>query len=262
MAQAAAFVDQVAENLALRQGVLATPPHARAVVVAGPHMFGLAGPDDDVQIVVYQLLPISAFLGLKEPPLVSSERRLIESWPIQFRYLDMKAVVASWADSNFFDLEPIFSPYVLYGAEWLECLRGQALRFASRRAYYSILRQASQALRLGQGDSPYAIRQNLAALRAFLAGIHFLGTGQIESDLAFLNDAHLRADYIADAQRWIITQDPARPEWLLALREDIDRMTGMLDVAFHESSLRDSQGLDNELDFFLRTLREHDVFEA
>lgn len=252
------FAVDLAKNPAVAEMARSLRADGRAAVVGGAHLYGLQTDSSDVDVWVFHVLPARAFLGLKEPPLVHSERRTSGGQTFDLRSIDLKAIVASWSEGSYYELEHLFSPLVLYGEEWLAAVRAESTRCASRRAYYGVLRRASTELRFAHPDARSRARAYLHALRSLMAGIHYLATAEVISPIRRLDKLLLRADYLEDALRYLNSskeRPDAEPAWLKPLRADVDRLTAKLDEAYRESRLREGHGLEAELDHYLKKVR-------
>lgn len=231
-------------------------PDARAAILGGSHLYGMAEPSSDLDLWVFRIVPAEAFLGLGEPELIATGAEDFGGRRLDLRALDLKPVCRALLDAGFYEIEHLYSPLVIFGAEWLEGLRAAARAVATRKIYYGVLRRASAELRFNMGETHRNVRQRLFALRDLLAGIHYLATGgQVVSDLRRLNEAHLRAAYIRDALAFVVARRPGTPPWSSVLSADIEAMTGRLDEAFHESTLPEKVKAEGPLDALLRRAR-------
>lgn len=231
-------------------------PDARAAVLGGSHLYGMAEPSSDLDLWVFRVAPAEAFLGLAEPDLVFTGSETYGGRRLDLRAIDLKPVCRALLDSSFYEIEHLCSPHVVFGREWIEGLRAVARSIATRKVYYGILRRASTELRFSMAETHRNVRQRLFALRDLLAGVHYLATGgQVQSDLLRLNEAHLRAAYLPDALAFVVGRRPGTPPWSSVLSADIETVTGRLDEAFHESTLPDRVDAAASLDALLRRAR-------
>jgi hypothetical protein len=252
---------EIIADRALREAIFRAKPSAKAACLGGSHLYGLANKRSDVDAWVFHALPSRAFLGLRQPAVARSERFDLGGHAQDLRFVDIKAIVAAMAEGSFYELEHLFSPYVLFGLPWLETLRAQAKALATRKAYFSVLKRASIELRFSHGTPREGVKARLHAMRVLAAGSHYLLTGEVVSDIeALAGRQRFVCPFLPEALALI--RDDRQPddpgevaEWLRPLSDEIERLTALLDGAFSDSSLGDGDDLEPKLDFFLRRLR-------
>lgn len=163
-------------------------PEVVFATISGAHLYGFASPDSDVDVRGAVLLPGRAMLGLSPPDETLS---VMEKEPVDVDFVahDLRKFVRMMVSHNGYVLEQLFSPLVLIEGPELAPLRALGRGCVTRplvRHYLGFARGRRARLR----EPAPTVKHLLYAYRVLLAGIHVMRTGEIESNLAVLVEAH------------------------------------------------------------------------
>ena len=168
--------------------VAARGPRPVFATISGAHLYGFASPDSDVDLRGAFQLPTRDLLGLGQPRetiTITDQSRIDLDWVAH----DLRKFVRMMVSHNGYALEQLFSPLVVVATPLYDELRALGQGCITRgtvRHYQGFAR--GRRLRLREPDP--TVKHLLYAYRVYLAGIHVMQTGQIESNLAQLAAAH------------------------------------------------------------------------
>lgn len=163
-------------------------PEVVFATLSGAHLYGFASPDSDVDVRGAVLFPLESMLGLSPPDetLTIAEKEPVD---VDFVAHDLRKFVRMMVSHNGYALEQLFSPLVLLEGPELGPLRALGRGCITRplvRHYLGFSRGRRARLR----EPEPTVKHLLYAYRVLLAGIHVMKTGEIESNLGVLSDAH------------------------------------------------------------------------
>lgn len=165
--------------------------------ISGAHLYGFPSPDSDYDLRGAHVLPAEEALGLlpkRETITVDAMRAGIE---LDLVTHDAHKFFSMLLKRNGYVLEQLFSPLVIQSSPAHQELKEIAKGCVTRHHSYHYLGFAATQWRLFQKEIPPRVKPLLYVYRVLLTGIHLMRTGQIEANLATLND-EFRLPYVGE----------------------------------------------------------------
>ncbi len=227
------------------------------VTVSGAHLYGFPSHDSDYDLRGVHVLPAREVLGLfpaRETVEVSRKDPEIE---LDLVTHDARKFMGLLLKRNGYVLEQLYSPLVLRSTPEHGELKELAHGCITRWHAHHYLGFAETQWRLFQKEGPRRIKPLLYVFRVLLTGIHLMQTGQVEANLAKLNQKfHL--SYIPD----LIERKTSGNEQCEIEEDDVKfyqaeyvRLLGELEQAESRSDLPGRPSAKTELNEFLLRLR-------
>jgi predicted nucleotidyltransferase len=198
--------------------------------ISGAHLYGFPSPDSDYDLRGVHVLPLAEVVGLKPGRATIERSGVHDGLEIDLVTHDVRKFFGLLLKKNGYVLEQVLSPLVVHTTPEHAELREIARQCVTRHHAHHYLGFAETQWRLFQKDHPPRVKPLLYVYRVLLTGIHLMRTGEVEANLARLNDA-ARLPYIDD----LIARKLSGAE-----RSQLDGA----DVAFHE---REYERLRREL---------------
>jgi predicted nucleotidyltransferase len=161
------------------------------VSLSGAHAYGFPSPDSDLDLKAVHVAPTEALLGLSPPAPTTPDRiEVLDGVEIDYSSNELQPVLAGILQGNGNFIECILSRFVVRSSPEHESLRPLVARNLSRRIHRHYRGFATGQLREWEKDGFRSAKKLLYVLRTTLTGTHALLTGEIETDVTLLLDAH------------------------------------------------------------------------
>lgn len=209
------------------------------VSLSGAHAYGFPSPDSDLDLKAVHVAPTEALLGLSPPAANAPDRiEVVERVEIDYSSNELQPVLVGILQGNGNFIERILSRFVLRSSPEHESLRPLVARSLSRRIHRHYRGFATGQLREWEKDGFRSAKKLLYVLRTTLTGTHALLTGEIETEVTLLLDAHGfgAARELVDAKRRGERSELAPPvseRW----KSEVMRTFDVLDAALARSPL-------------------------
>src|SRR5499426_3236831 len=207
--------------------------------ISGAHLYGFPSPDSDYDLRGVHVLPVREVVGLdpgRETIEVSAVRDGLE---IDLVTHDVKKFFGLLLKKNGYVLEQLFSPLVLHTTPEHDELKAIAKTCVTRHHSHHYFGFAETQWNLFDKERPRRVKPLLYVYRVLLTGIHLMRSGEIEANLAQLNE-EFKLPYISE----LIERKLAGPEKSTLSgvdvefhRREFERLRGMLEDAYQASSL-------------------------
>jgi predicted nucleotidyltransferase len=230
-------------------------PEPVFAAISGAHLYGFASPDSDVDLRGAFIHPAAAILGLHPPDetVTVVDPTLIDlDWVAH----DIRKFARLMTNHNGYVLEQLFSPLVVLTSPAHDELRDLGRGCLTRGTFRHYRGFAhGRRRRLAQPDP--TVKHLLYAYRVYLTGIHLMQTGEIESNIATLNERFrlpeiddLIARKVAGAEKM-----PLAEAELPAQSQQLDRLDEQLEQAHAASHLPELPQTVEALDTLVVRLR-------
>lgn len=204
--------------LAPLQAIAAQQPHRLLFAsVSGAHLYGFPAPDSAVDVRGVHVLPLTETLGLMPAAETLEERAQADDRPVDWVTHDLKKFALLLLKANGQALEQLYSPLAVRTTVGHQELQAIAKGCATRNHCDCYLGLARSHWRRCETESPPRVKSLLYVYRGLLTGIHLMQTGEVEANLALLNDK-FRLPAVGD----LVARQRAGPD-TVAL-EDGDRL--------------------------------------
>jgi predicted nucleotidyltransferase len=161
------------------------------VSLSGGHAYGFPSPDSDLDLKAVHVLPTQRLLGLAPSPAHAPDRlEVVEGVEIDYSSNELQVVLAGVLKGNGNFIERLLSRFALRTSAEHESLREVAKRALSRRLHTHYRGFATGQLKEWEKDGHRSVKKLLYVLRTTLTGTHALLTGEVETDVTLLLDAH------------------------------------------------------------------------
>jgi predicted nucleotidyltransferase len=215
----------------------ALPCRPLFATVSGAHLYGFASPDSDIDLRGAYVLPVTSVVGLDSPEETITHTLEHAGYEIDLVAHDVKKFLLLMLNKNGYALEQLYSPLVVQGGTAFEELRALGQGCITRQVYHHYHGFSHNQIERFESESPRRVKTLLYIYRVLMTGIYLLETGQIEANLARLNET-FRLPFIPD----LIARK--RQEKAILVEADwtghetaITRLQARLETAFRESSL-------------------------
>lgn len=173
----------------VRAAVAAHPYPLVFATISGAHLYGFASADSDFDIRGIHLLPLEQIAGLRRGDDATVERMSAGPPELDLVTHDAEKFFRLLLKPNGYVLEQLHSPLVLATSPEHDELREIARGCVTRLHVRHYAGFAENQWRLFEKDDPPRVKPLLYVFRVLLTGIHLLRTGEVEANLARLNDA-------------------------------------------------------------------------
>ncbi|MFN3193981.1 MAG: DNA polymerase beta superfamily protein [Aureliella sp.] len=225
--------------------------------ISGAHLYGFASPDSDFDLRGTHLLPLKTVVGLGEGDQTVEKEGIYDGLEIDLVTHDIEKFFRLMLKRNGYVLEQVFSPLVVYSTPEHEELMVIAKACITRHHAHHYLGFAATQWKLFAKESPRRVKPLLYAYRVLLTGIHLMRTGQVEANLATLNDS-TKLSYIND----LVHLKQTGPEKgalettdFSFFAREYDRLTAELETAHTASQLPEVPNAKDALNDLLVRLR-------
>lgn len=247
----------------------ATKTHSYPLVfatVCGAHLTGLASPTSPYEIRGAHILPVRQILGLEISEEIVEQGQEVEGIQIEIATQDIKKFFSLMLKDNGFVLEQIYSPLVVQSSPEHEELKAIAKGCLTRIHCYHYLGYAdSQWLAAtqetnGAQELP-SLTKLLSIYRLLLTGTHLMQVGEIETNIAKLNENFLLKyiDEMIERNRSAEnSQTLAADEWEFH-KVEYERLRDVLEDSADSTNLPAAATAHNALDDLLKRIRLADA---
>lgn len=227
------------------------------VTVSGAHLYGFASADSDYDLRGMHAMPARAMLGLETPR--ETYEVLDRDSPIEMDLVthDARKFFKMLLNKNGYVLEQVFSPLVLRAVPEFDEIREVSRRCITRHHRHHFRSFAgNQWQDLSNANKP-TVKKLLYAYRPLLAGIHLMTEGEVESNLATLNErfCYSYIEELIDAKRSGAERMEALGLDLSFHASEFERLQAELERASDCSSLPDEPEGRRQIDDLLLRLR-------
>jgi predicted nucleotidyltransferase len=227
------------------------------VTISGAHLYGFPSPDSDYDLRGVHILPIEEVVGLdvgRETIEVSTEHADME---IDLVTHDAHKFFLMLLKKNGYVLEQLYSPLIVKSSPEHEELKSIARKCITRHHVYHYRHFAETQWELLEKQQPPTAKALLYVYRVLLTGTHLMQTGEVEANLAHLNEKY-HLPYIEELIRLKTssTEKGGIPEKDLVFhRQEFETLQSRLTVAAEKTSLPDKASARPQLHDLLVRLR-------
>ncbi|RNC80928.1 MAG: nucleotidyltransferase [Phycisphaera sp.] len=235
----------------------AHPSPVLFVTVSGAHLYGFASKDSDYDIRGCHLTPTRELLRLSPPretyEVLDRECRI----EMDIVTHDAGKFFRMLLNKNGYVLEQIFSPIVVRALPEFEELKSIARKCITRHHHHHFRSFATHQWKNIAGSSAGTVKGLLYTYRPLMAGIHLMQTGEVESNLATLNErfGFTFIDELIDRKVNGGEKDPLGDDDMSFHEHQFEKLQERLMAAGEASDLPDTPSARSELDDFLVRLR-------
>ena len=241
----------------IHKQIAAQPYPLLFVTVSGAHLYGFPSPDSDYDLRGAHVLPVREVVGLQTGPETIEAMGACDGLEVDLVTHDVKKFFGLMLKKNGYVLEQLHSPLVVHTTPEHEELRRIAAGCVTRYHAYHYLGFAETQWKLFEKENPRRVKPLLYVYRVLLTGIHLMRTGQIEANLAKLNE-DFRLPYVPDlvARKLAGPEQSAVGEIDFAFhRGEYERLRGVLEASFQASTLPEGPSAKPALHDLLLRLR-------
>jgi predicted nucleotidyltransferase len=156
--------------------------------VSGAHLYGFPSPDSDWDLRGVHVLPSGEVMGLEDTRETIEHSSVQTGVELDLVTHDARKFFGLLLKRNGYVLEQLYSPIVVHGTAEHEELKLIAKGCLTRHHSHHYLGFAATQWALFEKEYPPRVKPLLYAYRVLLTGIHLMRTGEIEANLARLND--------------------------------------------------------------------------
>jgi uncharacterized protein len=228
--------------------------------ISGAHLYGFPSPDSDYDLRGVHLLPLSEVIGILPKRETVEVSRLRDKAEIDLVTHDALKFFSLMLKRNGYVLEQLYSPLVVLSRPEHEELKSIGLKCITRHHSHHYLGFAKTQWDLFAKENPPRIKPLLYVYRVLLTGIHLTRTGQVEANLATLNE-DFRLSHVGDL---MAIKTASLEQATIGAAEaqfhagEYQRLIVQLEQAAAESKLRDEPDARNDLNALLIRLRLQD----
>ena len=239
-------------DLDLTPVVAEQPDPVLFATVSGAHLYGFPSRDSDVDLRGVHLLPTADLVGLREPDETRSRMWDRDGVEMDLVTHDLRKFVRLMLRRNGYVLEQLLSPLVVHTTDAHRELAALAPGVLTSHHAHHYRGFANTQWRLFEKTGE--LKPLLYTFRVLLTGIHLMGSGELQAHLPTLLGELDAPAYLpelitakAEQEHGDADVDHAR------VRDDVERLHGMLDEAQEASALPDAPaGYDALHDFVVR----------
>jgi len=166
--------------------------------ISGAHLYGFPSSDSDFDLRGSHVLPAREVLGLDPGrETIEMERTDADGFELDLVTHDARKFFGLLLKKNGYVLEQLHSPLIVHSTPEHEELKAIARGCPTRFHHHHYLGFAETQWRLFDKERPRRIKPLLYVYRVLLTGIHLMRTGEIEANLARLNE-EARLSHVAD----------------------------------------------------------------
>lgn len=230
----------------LRDKVRQHPRPLLFATISGAHLYGFPSPDSDYDLRGAHILAVPEVIGLdaRMETIELTNKATIAEDEIEFDIVshDIKKFFTLLLKKNGYVLEQLYSPLVVHSTPEHTELKSIAHGCITRHHVYHYLGFAETQWKLFNKQHPRRIKPLLYVYRVLLTGIHLMQTGEIEANLAHLNEK-FKLPYLSDliAQKRDGTEHAVLPDSDVELhQQEYGRLVSEIKVAHEKSTLPES----------------------
>lgn len=224
--------------------------------ISGAHLYGFASPDSDFDIRGVHVLPAREVLGLVRGE--DTIETMLDGPPeVDLVTHDAEKFFRLLLKRNGYVLEQVLSPLIIRATAAHDELRDLARRSITRHHAHHYLGFSENQRRLFDKERPRRLKPLLYVFRVLLTGIHLMRTGEVEANLAALNDIY-RLPYLPELiarKRTGAEQQTIGDGDVELFAREYARLRELLESAHAETSLPDEAHTKSELHHLLLRLR-------
>jgi predicted nucleotidyltransferase len=227
------------------------------VSLSGAHAYGFPSPDSDLDLKAIHVAPTERLLGLSPPPQSAPDRiEVLDGVEVDYSSNEIQPALVGILQGNVNFIDRVLSRFVLRSSPEHDSLREVVKRSLSRRVHRHYRGFATGQLREREKDGFRSAKKLLYVLRTTLTGTHALLTGEIETDVTLLLDAHGfgAARELVEAKRRGEKSELA-PDVAERWKGAVGRAFDLLDSALKRSALPEEPSNAAEVDAWLVSLR-------
>jgi len=233
------------------------------VSLSGAHAYGFPSPNSDLDLKAIHVAPTERLLGLS-PPRVGAPDRLetIDGVEVDYSSNEIQQVLVGILQGNGNFAERMLSRFVLRSSPEHSAVRDLVRRSLSRRLHRHYRGFGMGQLHEWEKDGFRSAKRLLYVLRTTLTGTHALLTGEIETDVTLLLDAHgfgEARELVAAKRRGERTE--LSPEVAERWKKRVTGAFDTLDAALTRSVLPEEPPNVAEVDAWLVALRRSELPE-
>lgn len=165
--------------------------------VSGAHLYGFPSPDSDWDLRGVHVLPAREVLGLHDLRETIGNERIVDGLELDLVTHDLRKFMTLMLKPNGYVLEQLHSPLVVHTTPEHAELVALGRRCVTRFHAYHYLGFSAGQWKLLNRDDPPRIKPLLYTFRTLLTGLHLMRTGEIQANLAVLNE-DARLPYLDD----------------------------------------------------------------
>jgi predicted nucleotidyltransferase len=225
--------------------------------ISGAHLYGFPSADSDYDLRGAHILPVKEALGLEAARETIEVCGMHDKMELDLVTHDIKKFFSFLLKKNGYVLEQLYSPLIVFTTPEHEELKSIAHRCVTRRHCHHYFGFAETQWKLFENEQPRRVKPLLYVFRVLLTGIHLMRSGQVEANLAHLNE-DFKLPYLAE----LIACKLSGPERSTLPAEDLafyqkeyDRLRALLKEAAEASRLPDAPDCQPELNNLLIRLR-------
>lgn len=223
----------------LREEIDRHPYPLLFATISGAHLYGFPSPDSDYDLRGCHVLPLREVVGLDLGRETFESATTESGLEVDLVSHDVRKFFGLLLRKNGYVLEQLYSPLVVEATPEHKELKALARGCITRHHSQHYLGFAKTQWRLFEKDHPRRIKPLLYVYRVLLTGIRLMKTGEVEANLARLNES-ARLDHVDD----LISRKLAGPESsvlddadLEHHRREYDRLRAELEAAYQASTL-------------------------
>ncbi len=225
--------------------------------ISGAHLYGFPSLDSDFDLRGCHILPLPEVVGLdigRETIEIAANEPGFE---LDLVTHDVRKFFELLLKKNGYVLEQLYSPLVVVSSPEHDELKNIARGCVTRHHSHHYLGFTQTQWKLFDKEQPRRVKPLLYVYRVLLTGIHLMRSGEIEANLAKLNE-EARLSHVSD----LIARKRAGPEQSVLTDSDVEfhrgeyeRLVGELESASLASSLPEAPTARRALNDLLVRLR-------
>lgn len=240
------------------QAIAAAHPYPLLfATISGAHLYGFPSPDSDFDLRGVHVLPLPEVIGLRRGPETIERLDDRSGLDLDLVTHDVAKFVRMMQKPNGYVLEQLFSPLVVRTTAAHAELCAIGRRCLTRRHVRHYVGFAKTQWQLFTTEPTPRIKPLLYVYRVLLTGLHLLRTGEVQADLARLNE-EARLPHVGELlaqKRAGAEQGPLAAATIPFHAREYERLLGELNAAPATSPLPASLPADVERalhDFLVR----------
>src|SRR5437763_8998631 len=165
--------------------------------ISGAHLYGFPSPDSDFDLRGVHVLPLEEVVGLKTGQETVEKSGVHDGLEIDLVTHDARKFFGLLLKKNGYVLEQVLSPLVVHSTPEHAELKEIAKNCITRHHAHHYLGFAETQWKLFQKEDPPHVKPLLYVYRVLLTGIYLMRTGEVQANLARLNEG-LKLAYIPE----------------------------------------------------------------
>jgi uncharacterized protein len=159
------------------------------VTISGAHLYGFPSPDSDYDLRGVHILPTREVLGLQTGPETIESSTDEQGLEVDLVTHDARKFFTLMLKRNGYVLEQLFSPLIVRTTPEHEELKTIGRGCITRHHAHHYLGFAQTQWTLFAKEDPPRVKPLLYVYRVLLTGLHLMKTGEVEANLAILNES-------------------------------------------------------------------------